>query len=281
MTFTTSQNSIGDTAVSRRTILAAIPATAALAACGPSGPGGLGDESFGSNDNSEATIDHAGWNALLQEYVVEGDRGVNLVEYNRLKSEAVDDLASYLEAMQAVTIEEFGADEQFAFWVNLYNAATVDVILKNLPLDSIRSIGLLGAGPWKDDAVTVAGRTLSLDNIEHDILRPQWQDVRIHYAVNCASIGCPNLAREAYTGAKLEEMLEAASKAFVNHPRGFGGEPDAIIASSIFDWYQDDWGSVQDVLDHAREYAEGPTATLLEEASEIEDYGYDWAINLA
>lgn len=268
-----------DRRLSRRSILAAIPATAVVAACGPAAPGGLGEDTFATNETSGAVIDHSAWNALLQEYVVAGSDGVNLVEYNRMKQEAADDLAAYLEAMQAIAIEDFGADEQFAFWVNLYNAATVDVILKNLPLESIRSIGLLG--PWKDDAVTVSGRTLSLDNIEHDILRPEWQDVRIHYAVNCASIGCPNLAREAYTGARLEEMLEAAAGAYINHPRGFGGEPGRIVASSIFDWYQGDWGTEQDVLDHAREYAEGPTAALLESAESIGSYDYDWALNLA
>ncbi len=267
--------------MSRRTILAAIPATAIITSCGPSGPGGLGEDSFSASEGSGAVIDHSAWNALLQEYVVEGDDGVNLVEYDRFKNEANDVLTAYLQAMQQVSIEDVGTDEQFAFWVNLYNAATVDVILKNLPLDSIRDIGLLGSGPWKDDAVTVAGRTLSLDNIEHDILRPEWQDVRIHYAVNCASIGCPNLANKAYTGAKLEAMLEAATRAYVNHPRGFGGEPGQIIASSIFDWYQGDWGSELDVLEHARQYAEGPTIALLEGAETIDDYGYDWSLNLA
>lgn len=267
--------------ISRRSILAAIPATALLAACGAPTSGGLGDESFTSNTGSDGTIDHSAWDALLQEYVSEGAQGVNLVDYARFKNEAADALASYLGAMQAVSIENFGRDEQFAFWVNLYNAATVDVILKNLPLASIRDIGLLGSGPWGDDAVTVSGRTLSLDNIEHDILRPEWQDVRIHYAVNCASIGCPNLATRAYTSAKLEDMLEDASRAFVNHPRGFGGEPDALIASNIYEWYQGDWGSEQDVLDHAREYAEGPTATLLEEAQKISSYNYDWSLNAA
>lgn len=265
----------------RRSVLCAVPATAVLAACGPSGPGGLGDESFSADETSDAAIDHTAWDLLLGEYVVEGDAGVNLVNYDAMKKNASDELASYLNEMQAVEIEKYGTDEQFAFWINLYNAVTVDLILKNLPLDSIRDIGLLGTGPWKDDAVTVAGRTLSLDNIEHDILRPEWKDVRIHYAVNCASIGCPNLATRAYTGANLEEMLEAASKAFINHPRGFGGEPGNVIASSIFDWYQDDWGSVQDVLDHARKYAEGATAKLLKNADEIASYDYDWNLNNA
>ncbi|WP_432199687.1 DUF547 domain-containing protein [Erythrobacter sp. W53] len=265
-------------AISRRTLLGAIPAAALATACAPE-QGSLGDESFSTAADSTEAIDHSQWNALLGEYVSEGPDGVNLVDYERMKAEASDALTSYLTAMQAIDIESFSADEQFAFWVNLYNAATVDVIVQNWPVESIRDIGLLSLGPWKDDAVTVSGRTLSLDNIEHDILRPEWQDVRIHYAVNCASIGCPNLATEAYTAAKLEEMLDAAAAAFVNHPRGFGGEPGEIIASNIFDWYQSDWGSVEDVLDHARQYAVGPTAKLLEGANDISGYEYDWSIN--
>ncbi len=271
--------SVGDVVLSRRTIVGAIPATALLAACGPSAPGSLGDDSFEINEGSNDRLDHSAWTALLQEYVTEGDAGVNLVDYERLKDEASDQLSAYLTSMQAVAIEDYGAAEQYAFWVNLYNAATVDVIVKNLPVESIRDIGLLGTGPWKDDAVTVAGRTLSLDNIEHDILRPTWKDVRIHYAVNCASIGCPNLAARAYTGDNLEAMLEDAARSFINHPRGFGGERGAIIASNIFDWYQSDWGSVADVLEHARKYAEGPTAALLDGAEEIKGYDYDWTLN--
>lgn len=264
--------------LSRRRLLAAVPATALLAACGG---GGLEGESFKADAASAKVIDHGAWNSLLGEYVSEGPDGVNLVAYDRLKAEAADKLAAYLAAMQAITIEGFGPDEQFAYWVNLYNAATVAVIIANLPLKSIRDIGVLGAGPWRDKAVTVAGRDLTLDNIEHDILRATWKDVRIHYAVNCASFGCPNLAREAYTGARLEPMLEAAARAYVNHPRGFGGEPGRVVASSIYDWYGGDWGSVGAVLDHARKYAEGPSARLLEGADSIAAYDYDWSLNAA
>jgi len=264
--------------LSRRHLLAAVPATALLAACGA---GGLEGESFKADTASDKVVDHGAWNSLLGEYVSEGPDGVNLVAYARLKAEAADKLAGYLAAMQAVTIEAFGPDEQFAFWVNLYNAATVQVIIANLPLKSIRDIGLLGAGPWGDKAVRVAGRDLTLDNIEHDILRATWKDVRIHYAVNCASFGCPNLAREAYTGARLEPMLEAAARAYVNHPRGFGGEPGQVVASSIYDWYRGDWGSVEAVLEHARKYAEGPSAKLLEGADTINSYDYNWSLNAA
>ena len=227
-------HSIAQSGMSRRTILAAIPATAVLTACGSSDTDGLGEDSFKANDESTETIDHSAWTALLQEYVTEDAGGVNLVDYARLKSERGDELKAYLTDMQAIPIEDYSLDEQFAFWVNLYNAATVNVMIDNWPLDSIRDIGLLGAGPWDDEVATVSGRKLTLNNIEHDILRPEWGDVRVHYAVNCASTGCPNLATVAYTAEALNPMLEAAATAFINHPRGFGGEKGAIIASSIF-----------------------------------------------
>jgi hypothetical protein len=226
-------------------------------------------------------IDHRVWDGLLQRYVRPSADGVNLIDYAALKQNDAPTLKRYLEAMQAIDITQYPRDEQFAYWVNLYNAATVSVIIANLPLESIRDIGVLGAGPWRDKAVTVAGRDLTLDNIEHDILRATWKDVRIHYAVNCASFGCPNLAREAYTGARLEPMLEAAARAYVNHPRGFGGEPGRVVASSIYDWYRADWGSVEAVLDHARKYAEGPSAKLLEGADAIAAYDYNWSLNAA
>lgn len=266
------------TRLSRRTLIAAIPATLLLGACGSRG---LEGEGFVADAASNDAIDHSTWSRLLSAYVSEGSDGVNRVAYTRMKAEAEDKLSEYLAAMQAVEIEQYGPNEQFAFWVNLYNAATVSVILANLPLKSIRDIGLLGAGPWGDKAVTVSGRELSLDNIEHDILRPTFKDVRIHYAVNCASFGCPNLARAAYTGATLEAMLETAARAYINHPRGFGGEPGRVTASSIYDWYRDDWGSVAAVLDHARKYAAGPTAKLLEGATAIDSYDYDWSLNAA
>ena len=281
MMHNTSMQPMAQPSLSRRTLLAAIPATAVLTACGGPAAGGLGEDAFVANETAEGAIDHSLWDSLLKQYVVEGENGVNLVSYDALKSEASDTLEAYLKAMQAVAIEEYSRDEQFAFWVNLYNAVTVDVILKNLPLGSIRDIGLFGAGPWKDDAVTVSGRTLSLDNIEHDILRPEWKDVRIHYAVNCASIGCPNLASEAYTAAKLEEMLDAAAAAYVNHPRGFGGSADRLVASNIYEWYQVDWGSEEAVLEHARRYAEGPAKALLDNAQGIDAYDYDWSLNKA
>ncbi len=181
--------------------------------------------------------------------------------------------------MQAIDITQYPRDEQFAYWVNLYNAATVDVIIDNYPLESIRDIGLIGQGPWKDKILTVSGKPLSLDDIEHGILRPIWKDVRIHYAVNCASIGCPNLANRAYTGQALEEMLDEAATAYINHPRGFARVEGKLVASSIYDWYGSDWGEQSDILQHARRYATPQTLEMLRDATTIDEFGYDWSLN--
>jgi hypothetical protein len=224
-------------------------------------------------------IDHSQWDKLLSLYVKPSADGVNRVDYAALKQNDADTLSAYLTAMQAVDITQYPRDEQFAYWVNLYNAATLDVILANYPLASIRDIGLVGQGPWKNKILTVGGKQLSLDDIEHGILRPIWKDVRIHYAVNCASIGCPNLASRAYTALTLEAMLEEAAAAYINHPRGFARVDGALIASSIFDWYGSDWGDQAAVLAHARKYATPKTKALLGDAATIDGFDYDWALN--
>lgn len=261
----------------RRAVLGAIPAVLLLAAC--SKQAASADKDWAKLGSATETIDHSLWDQLLLKYVKPSTDGVNRVDYSALKRNDGATLKRYLDAMQAVQIEKYPRNEQFAFWVNLYNAATVDVILRNYPLDSIRDIGLLGQGPWKNKILKISGKALSLDDIEHGILRPVWKDVRIHYAVNCASIGCPNLAARAYTAANLEAMLEEAARTYINHPRGFDRVDGALVASNIFDWYADDWGNQAAVLDHARKYASGKTKAVLGNATEIDSYDYDWLLN--
>ncbi len=224
-------------------------------------------------------INHDEWDALLSEVATMGDDGIVRVDYAAIEGDLADRLDAYVAALEDVTITEYPRDEQFAYWVNLYNAATVQVIVENYPVDSITDIGVLGLGPWKDQFLTVEGRELSLDDVEHTILRPIWQDVRIHYAVNCASIGCPNLALRAYRSDRLEEMLEQAATGFVNHPRAFSRQDGELVASQIFEWYQSDWGDEEDVLDHAREYANEDTASVIGDADAIDGYAYDWSLN--
>ena len=125
----------------------------------------------------------------------------------------------------------------------------------------------------------MAGQPLTLDNIEHGILRPIWGDPRIHYAVNCASIGCPNLATEAYRSDNVEALLEQGATDYVSHPRGARETEDGLLVSSIYDWWQVDFGGTDaGVLAHLKRYARPELAEALDRYTEF-DYEYNWNLN--
>ena len=128
--------------------------------------------------------------------------------------------------------------------------------------------------------VTVESQRLSLDNIEHDILRPLWKTPLIHYGVNCASIGCPNLLRKAYQGATVVATLEKNAAAYINHPRGARIENGRLIASKIYTWFQEDFGgSDKGVIDHLLKYADPELKKALAGQSSIARFEYDWSLN--
>lgn len=233
--------------------------------------------------NSAKTIDHSEWDALLKAYVEPGQDGLNRVNYPRFKAEGRAKLKAYLGKLQAADVAGLNRQEQFAFWVNLYNAKTIDVVLERYPVKSIRDIdisGLFADGPWGAAVLKVQGYDLTLDNIEHGILRKVWSDPRVHYAVNCASVGCPNLAADAYTGATLEAMLDKAARSYVNSPRGVRFETDKLTLSSIYKWFAKDFGSdTKQVLAHLGRYAEPDLAKRLSQTDKISGYGYDWSLN--
>jgi hypothetical protein len=262
----------------RRNFMIALPSFLALVGCIRPSKVLQGNWGEFANDGGRA-VDHGLWDAFLVRYVRAGADGVNRVAYSEAAAANPAILRPYIAALEAVDPATLAKDEQMAFWINLYNAVTVDLILQKPNVKSIRDLGALTLGPWGKKIVRVNGSALSLDNIEHNILRPIWKDVRIHYAVNCASIGCPNLAARAYTAERLEAMLEQAAVDFINHPRGFNRIDGKLRASSIYNWYASDWGSVSDILDHARRYARGETAEMLAGVSAIDSYDYDWKLN--
>ncbi len=239
------------------------------------------------NKGSLVTVDHAPWDALLKAYVVPAEHGLNRIAYARLKRENHGALKTYIKSLEATDVRSLDRPEQFAFWANLYNAKTLDVVLDKYPVGSIKSINLGGGiaatltgGPWKAKIVRVGDQNLSLDDIEHVILRGVFKDPRVHYAVNCASVGCPNVADEALTGAKLEAQLEAGAKAYVNSPRGLVVRDGKLTASSIYNWFQADFGGSQaGVLAHVRGYAEPALRQKLDSISAIDDFFYDWSLN--
>jgi hypothetical protein len=239
---------------------------------------------------SNITIDHTAWDAMLKAYVVKdpgGPNGLNRIAYAKWKAEGHAALKAYVATLEAADVPALAKPEQFAFWANLYNAKTIDIVLTKYPVKSIKDIGLGGGlkslvsgGPWQAQVTRVGGVALSLDDIEHKILRGLFKDPRVHYAVNCASVGCPNLQAEAFTGAKIEPQLEAAAKAFINSPRGFKLEKGKVTASSIYNWFQPDFGgSASGVLAHAMMYAEPDLKMKLNGVTGIAGYDYDWSLN--
>ena len=222
------------------------------------------------------------WADFLGQYVTVDDEGIHRVAYGAVTRGDRQRLEDYLDDLQAIAVSTLDRDRAMAFWINLYNALTVRVILDHHPVASILDVDLTppADGPWDAELVTVEGRELSLNDIEHRILRPTWGDPRIHYAVNCASVGCPNLAREPFTAEGLEEQLDRAARAYVNHPRGARFEGGRLVVSSLYVWYREDFGgSDAGVVEHLRQYATGELAAgLAGYAGGLAD-GYDWSLN--
>ena len=234
---------------------------------------------------NKQSIDHSAWDRFLKLYVVSPHpSGINRVRYQAVSAEDQKALKNYLQTLQALAISNYNRDEQKAFWINLYNAATVDLIISRFPVASIRDInispGLLARGPWGAKLLTVEGEKLSLDDIEHRIVRPIWRDGRIHYALNCASLGCPNLQPTAYTGASTDTLLEKGAREFVNHPRGVAILKARLRVSSIYVWFQEDFGrGAADLMAHWLEYAEPALADALEKYQGGLAHDYDWRLN--
>lgn len=239
-----------------------------------------------SDDQSADVIDNASWNTFLSRYLVAGEDGVNRVRYGAVTAEDRAMLDSYIAVLTAIDFTAYSSDEQLAAWINLYNAVTVMLILDHYPLKSIRKIksGPFDFdGPWDDKRVTVAGEALSLNDIEHGIIRAVYDDPRIHYAVNCASIGCPNLRLSAYEGATLDDALDEQARAYINHPRGVAVDDSGrVTASKIYAWYREDFGETDaDILEHIRQFAESALADALGDATRIDRHEYDWSLNEA
>jgi hypothetical protein len=245
------------------------------------------DEAFSvNNPDATMTVDHSAWSKILKAYIVASPDGINRFAYGRVTPADKQALKAYLAMLQGMKVTALRPDEQRAFWINLYNALTIDVVLDHYPVKTIRDISLGGGifafGPWKKELVTVEGRKLSLDNIEHDILRKVWKDPRVHYAVNCASMSCPNLMGTAFTGAKLDEMLTQGARGYVNHKRGVNLSGGRLRLSSIYDWYRKDFGSSDaEVIAHVSTYAEPALKQQLADIKTINGYDYDWSLNEA
>ena len=244
------------------------------------------------NAGNHNVIDHSAWNIFLKKDLVTDPQivetsttsGINLLRYAAVAKIDRDFLKTYLQTLEETSISNFSRPQQRAFWINLYNASTVNLILDHYPLESITKIsfGFFSFGPWDEELLSVEGEELSLNDIEHRILRPIWQDARIHYALNCASIGCPNLLPQAFTESNTESLLERGASDYINHPRGSKMQDDILILSKIYEWFLADFGGNEEsLLLHLKQYSKN---NLLQSshADDLEiEYQYDWRLNAA
>ena len=188
-------------------------------------------------------FDHGQWDALLKKNVVVLEGGkASQFRYGGVDRKA---LQAYLATLSKVDEKEFKSwsrEEQMAFLINAYNAHTVEKILTRYPdIRSIWDFGKIFGNPFKDEFFTLLGRKMSLDGIEHGMLRKNYREPRVHYAVNCASVGCPMLREEAYVAARLDRQLEEQAVRFLSDRSRNRYRDGRLEVSKIFDWFKEDF----------------------------------------
>ena len=258
---------LGSAALLATPLLPVAAGAAALTAFTPSGSGGF---------------DHSAFNSVLKGAVVPDAESYNRVNYKALKAKSAA-LKQALDQMQAAVPSSFSKAEAKAFWINLYNAKTLDVVLDRYPVSSIKKInlgggGFFGSGPWSAKILNIEGQELSLDDIEHNILRPLFKDPLVHYALNCASYSCPNLSATAFTAKNSAALMQASAAAYINHPRGVSVDGNAITASKIYSWYGADFGGKSKLKAHWKKFASPEKAAAIDAAQWV-GFSYDWKLN--
>ncbi len=233
---------------------------------------------------------HRVWNEMLKRHLVEKD-GQTYVNYKKFLDRR-EKLNDYLKSMSDVKPVEFGRfnkEEQLAFLINAYNAFTIAAILDNIHVKSIKDIKKVWgeekgwfSSVWKIKFFHFLGQKRSLDWIEHEKLRKDYKEPRIHAAINCASIGCPALRSEAFVAEKLEEQLEEGMKSFLNDKTKnyFDSKEKKLKLSQIFEWFGEDFKESGGVKEFALKYMSlSADETQLAIKSEVEFNEYDWSLN--
>tara|TARA_R110000787_G_scaffold84079_1_gene180428 strand:+ start:5933 stop:6784 length:852 start_codon:yes stop_codon:yes gene_type:complete len=236
------------------------------------------------DENSQRVLNHSIWEKFLSDYLVQTADGIHRMRYESVTLEDRGYLRLYLDDLKRTPVSTLRRAEQRAYWINLYNALTVKLILEWYPVSSIQSIditpGWFTKGPWGAKVLQIEGQNLSLDDIQNQILLPIWKDPRLHYALNRASQGGPNLAADIYSSGNTEAQLEQAARSFINHPRAVNIVDGKLIVSELYKWHAQDFGgSDEAVIAHLRQYAEPTLQLQLEAINKINGYSYDWLLD--
>ena len=220
-------------------------------------------------------VDNSIYAGLLKKYVENGR-----VNYAGFKSEETK-LDDYLKLLETVDSKSLSKDEQFAFYINAYNAWTIKLILSRYPqVKSIKDLGNIFKSPWKKEIVRIDGDVMTLDHVEHDILRPRFKDPRVHFAINCAAISCPPLRSEPFQGDILGAQLDDSTRSFLNDQKNYKFDGNNFYVSRIFKWFAADFNN--DILGFYMKYADGDLRQKLkanQNKIEIKYLDYDWGLN--
>ncbi|MCS5489748.1 DUF547 domain-containing protein [Algoriphagus limi] len=238
-----------------------------LFSCGQSSLGGQGS----------TPPDHTFWDELLNAHV----KPNGMVDYKGFIQEKAK-LETYLDLLSANAPDRnsWTEAEQLAYWINAYNAFTVKLIVDNYPVKSIRDLGPKLKIPlvndvWHYEFFEINGRKTSLDEIEHSILRKEFEEPRIHFAINCASVSCPPLLNQAFVPEKLEEQLEFVTERFINDSQRNKISRDRLEISSIFSWFKGDFTKKGSLIDFLNKYSQ----TRISTNARISHLDYDWSLN--
>lgn len=238
----------------------------------------LWDKSIESNTQR---IDHSALDEILRTYVVSRHKsGINRFRYSDVSAPHRKQIDAYVKKITAVDPRDYSRAEQKAYWLNLYNALTLQLILANYPVDSIENIPGPGAGPWDKKIAKVAGEDISLNDIENRILRPIWQDHKVIFGLACAGLGCPNVQPLAFTADNCQDLLKESGREFVNNSRGVDLKNGELHASKLFDWYKVDFAkNDKDLLKVFARYMEDNKALYLLGFTGTIQYAHDWRLN--
>lgn len=236
------------------------------------------------DDSSSMQVDHRVWEGFLLNYLRLSDDGVHRLAYGRVTRRDRQALDRYIDRLSVIDLAIYRRAEQLAYWINLYNALSVKLVLEHYPIASIQRLGPADTGngtrAWQQPLITVDGVDLSLDDIENGILAPISNDSRIHYAASCPALGCPNLQPTPFTGNQLERQLTDAVMAYVNDPRCLEIRDGRLYVSSFYRWHHQAFGqSDRDVIEHLMAYAEPELAMKLQAFDRFHGDRFDWRLN--
>lgn len=186
--------------------------------------------------------------------------------------------------MCSLQIANYSRQEQLAYWINLYNALFINLILEHLPIESIKEISLssplLMRGPWYENLINIDGRAISLYDIKNRIVRPTWNDPRALYAFFDGTVGGPSLFDKPFSASSLDKDLNTISNRYVNSLRGVQLQENILTVSMLYDWFEEDFGgSKQDVIWHLKQFANPSLKKKLETIDTIDNYAYNWHLN--